>query len=80
MRVQVLRLYPQVPVQQEEKLLFHQVDFGHGKAKAFIAFHSGVPRPVLVLGRGVVEVLGGEDEAGEEDAVDGAAHALCNGR
>lgn len=32
--------------------------------------------PVLVLGRGVVEILGGEDEGGQEDAVGCAAQSL----
>lgn len=36
----------------------------------------GVLGPVLVLWRGVVEVLGGEDESSQEDAVGGAAQAL----
>lgn len=80
MVVEVVRVDAQIPVQEEEELLLHQVDFGDGKAKVVVAANGTVPGPVLVLGRRVVEVLGGEDERGQEDAVDGAAHALCDGR
>ena len=38
-----------------------------------------VAGPVFVFGGGVVEVLGGEDERREEDAVHGAGHALGDG-
>lgn len=34
---------------------------------------------MLVLGGGVVEILSGEDERGEENAVDGATHAFGDG-
>ena len=79
-REEILLLDASLPVKQEEQLAFHEVDFGHGEAKPVIPLDDGVPRPVLVFGTGVVEVLRGQDQAGEEDAVDGAAHALCNGR
>ena len=68
-----------LPIEQEEQLAFHEVDLGDGEAEPAIPLDGGVPRPVLVLGAGVIEVLRGQDQAGEEDAVDGAAHALCNG-
>jgi hypothetical protein len=67
-----------LPIQQEEQLTFHQVDLGQREAKSFESLHSGVPSPVLVLGARVIQVLGGEDERGEEDPVDCASHALGN--
>jgi hypothetical protein len=70
----------EVPVEETKELLLHEVDFGDAEAKVVVAADGGVTGPVLVLGRGVVEVLCREDERGEEDAVDGAAHALCNRR
>lgn len=74
--VKVVRVDAKVPVKEEEELFLHEVDFGEGEAEGFVAFDRSVARPVLVLGGGVVEVLGGEDEGGEEDAVDGATHAF----
>ena len=71
--VQVLLGDAQVPVQEEQELLLHQVDLGAREAKGLEAAHVGVVGPVLVLGRRIVEVLGGEDKGGQEDAVDGAA-------
>lgn len=69
-----------VPVQQEEQLALHQVDFWQGEAEAIKTLDGSVSRPVLVLRAGIVQVLGGEDEGSQEDAVDGAAHALGDGR
>ena len=74
--VEVLRGDAEVPVEEEEELLFHQVDLGEGEAEAVVSSHGGVSGPVFVLGGGVVEVLRGEDERGEEDSVHGAPHAL----
>lgn len=75
---QVLLGDAQVPIQQEEELAFHEVDLGEGEAEVVEPLHCGVTGPVFVLGARVVEVLGGEDEGGKEDAVDSAAHALCD--
>lgn len=77
--VEVLVCDAQVPVEQEEHLLLHQVDLCEREAERLEAADGAVARPVLVFGRRVVEVLGGEDERGEEDAVHGAAHAFCDG-
>lgn len=70
----------EVPVEKAEELLLHEVDFGDAEAEVVVAADGSVAGPVLVLGGGVVEVLGGEDEGGEENAVDGAAHSLCHRR
>ena len=70
----------EVPVEQTKKLLLHQVDFGDAEAKVIVAADRCVTGPVLVLGRGVVEVLCREDERCEEDTVDSAAHALGDRR
>lgn len=78
--MEVLSVDAKIPVKEEQKLLLHEVDLGEGEAKVLVAANSAVPGPVLVLGRGVVEVLSRKDEGGEEDAVDGASHALGNGR
>lgn len=78
--VEVVLCDAEVPVEEVEELLLHEVDLVVGEAEALVAADGGVAGPVLVLWRRVVEVLCGEDEGGEEDAVDGAAHALCNGR
>ena len=78
--VEILGVDAQVPVQEEEKLLLHEVDLGDGEAKVFVATDSTVPSPVLVLGRRVVEVLRGKDERGQEDAVHSAPHTLRDRR
>jgi hypothetical protein len=51
--------HPGIPIQQVEQLAFHQIDFGQGKAEPIEAFDRGIARPMLVLGAGVVQVLGG---------------------
>lgn len=43
-----------------------------------MSLDCGVTGPMFVLGAGVIQVLCGEDERGEEDAVDSAAHTLCD--
>ncbi len=58
-----------VVVEQVQELLLHEVDLG-------LREHLGVAAPVLVLGRRVVQVLGGDDERRKEDPVTGAGHAL----
>lgn len=70
----------QIPVKEEEELLFHKVNFCDGEAEAFEAFHRRIASPVFVLGRAVIQVLGRENERGEEDAVDGAAHSFGDWR
>jgi hypothetical protein len=80
MVVEVIIVDAEIPVEQEEELLLHEVDFSDGEAKVLVAADSAVAGPVLVLGRGVIEVLSRKDEGGEEDAVDGAAHALGDRR
>lgn len=50
-----------------------------GAGAASLVPDAGVACPVLVLRRAIVEVLGGEDEGCQEDAVGGAAQALCFG-
>jgi len=69
-----------IPVEEAKKLLLHEVDFGDAEAEVVVTTDRGVASPVLVLGRGVVEVLCRENERSEEDTVDGAAHALCDRR
>lgn len=78
--VQVVLGDSQVPLEQEQQLLLHQVDLGAGEAKGVVGgVHVGVVGPVLVLGRAVVEVLGGQDQGGQEDAVGGASQAAGHG-
>lgn len=76
--VEILRIDAEVPVKQEKELLLHEVDFGDGEPKVLETPDSGVPRPVLVLGRRVVEVLRRKDERGQEDPVNSTSHALGN--
>lgn len=78
MEVEILWVDAEVPVEKEEQLLLHEVDLGDGETKALVAANSSVASPVLVLWRGVVEVLSSQDESGEEDPVGGAGHALGN--
>lgn len=63
----------EVVVEEVEELLLHQVDFGEREERR-------IPRPVLVLWRSIVEVLGSTDEGGEEDSVASAVHALGDSR
>lgn len=79
MLIQVLLGDSQIPIQQEQELLLHQVHFRQRKPKSIKAAHDAVPSPMLVLWRGIVQVLGGKDERCEEYTVDRAAHALCYG-
>ena len=50
MGVEVFLGDPEVPVEEVEELLLHEVDFGDGEAKVLVASYGGVPGPVLVLG------------------------------
>lgn len=54
-------------VEQEEKLLFHEVYLGEIEKR-------GVSRPMLVFGRRVVEILCSDDESGQEDAMSRTRH------
>ena len=58
MVVEVLRVDAEIPVKEEQQLLLHKVDLCDGESKVLVAADSAVPGPVLVLGRGVIEVLG----------------------
>ena len=72
--------YSQIPVKEEEKLLFHQVYFCDGEAETLEAFHRRIPSPVFILGGTVIQILGREDERCEEDAVDRATHPFGDWR
>ena len=77
---EILIGYSQVPVKEEEKLFFHQVNFCDGEAETLEAFHRRIPSPVFILGGAVVQILGRKDERCEEDAVDRATHSFGNWR
>ena len=77
---EILIGYSQIPVKEEEKLLFHQVHFCNGEAEILEAFHRRIPSPVFILGGAVIQVLGRKNERCEEDAVDRATHSFGNGR
>lgn len=47
--IEVLWVDPQIPVEEEEQLLLHEVDLGDGESKVFVAADAGVASPVLVL-------------------------------
>jgi hypothetical protein len=70
--------HSQVEVEEEKELSFHQVDFCQAEAKALITLHACIPGPVLVLWARVIQIFGRQDKRGQENAVDGAAHALGN--
>lgn len=57
-----------VIVQEHEQLLLHKVDLRQRE-------EPGVLLPVHVLGRAIIEILGGANEHGKEDAVPSALHA-----
>ena len=59
----------EIVIEEVEQLFLHEVDLCLGE-------HLGVSTPVFVLGRRIIEVLGGDDESGEEDSVSGAWHTL----
>ncbi len=77
--VEIFGVDSKVPIEEEKELFFHQIHFGDGESEAVKAFDGGVACPVFVLGRRVVEILRREDEGGQEDAVDGAAHTFGDG-
>lgn len=79
MVIEILFGDDQIPFQELQKLLLHQVDLGSREAKWLVSSYVGVFGPVLVLGRRVVEELGGKDERSQEDSVDGASETLGHG-
>ena len=68
--VQVIFRHTHVPVEKEEKLFLHEINFGCAEAKVLKSRYPCVPRPVLVLGGRVIEILGCEDQGSKKDAVD----------
>ena len=78
--VQVVRVDPQIPVEQEQQLLLHQVYLRQGETEVLEAPHHAVAGPMLILRRRVIQVLSREDERREEDAVNRASHALGHRR
>jgi hypothetical protein len=63
----------EVVVEDVQELLLHEVDLGEGE-------EAGVALPVHVLGARVVQVLGGADQDGQENAVARALHTVSHGR
>jgi hypothetical protein len=78
MFVEVLVADAEVPVEEEEELLLHEVDLSDREAEVVVAADERIPGPVLVLWGAVVQVLCSKDERGQEDSVSCAAHALCD--
>lgn len=61
-----------IVVEQEEQLFFHEVYLREIEKR-------GISRPVLVFGRGVVEIFCSNDESGQEDTVSRTRHACKSG-
>lgn len=65
----------EVVIEEREELHFHEVDFSAGEAKKLantvnvLDVTVGIRGPPLVLGARIVEVLGSNDERGDEYAV-----------
>jgi len=78
MGVKILWPDSQIPIEQEQELLLHQIHLGDGETEVGKAADRSVSSPVLVLGRRVIQILRGEDEGSQEDPVHCASHALCN--
>ena len=70
----------QIPIEEEEELLFHEINLRDGKAETLKAFHRRISSPVFILGRAVIQILGREDERSEENSVDGATHSFGDWR
>lgn len=49
MIVKVLWVNAKIPVEEEEKLFLHKIDFGEREAEAFVAFDGSIAGPVLIL-------------------------------
>lgn len=78
--VKVMLDNTKIPLKKEKKLFFHQVDLVAVEAKNIsVVLNAGVVGPVLILGRRVVEILGGENERSEKDAMGGASKAASHG-
>lgn len=77
--VEVILVDAKIPIEEEEKLLLHEVDLGEGKSKVLVAANGAVASPMLVLRRRVIQVLRSQDQGCEEDSVNGAAHTLGDG-
>lgn len=58
---EILVRYSQIPVEEEEELLFHEINFCDREAETLEAFDRRIPSPMFVLGGAVVQVLGRED-------------------
>lgn len=69
-----------VPIEKAKKLLLHKVYLCQAETEVIVTRDSSVSCPMFILGRGIVKVLGGEDERGKEDAMSSALHALCHWR
>lgn len=80
MVVEIVLSNSEVPIKQPEKLLLHEIDFRQAEAKIVEATNACISSPVLVLWRGIVQVLGSEDQRGEEDAVRCALHSFGDRR
>jgi len=48
--VEIIFTDVEVPVEEEEELLLHEVDFGSGETEVLVASDFGVLGPMLVLG------------------------------
>lgn len=59
MEVEVIFCDSQVPLEQSQELLLHEIHFGQSEAKVLKATDGSVSSPMFVLWRGVIEVLGG---------------------
>jgi len=67
----------QVEAEEGKELALHEVDLLAGEAEVVVrGLHDGIVGPVLVLGRAIVQVLGGNDQRSEEDAVDRTPETL----
>lgn len=63
----------EVVTEEEEELLLHEIDLGDIE-------QFSVGGPMLILGRRVIEVFGGDDEGGKKDAVTRTGNTYGRGR
>lgn len=66
-----LLIRSQIKVEKEQKLTLHQANLLQRK-------DGSVASPVLVLGRRIIQVFGGDDEGGEEHTMPCRLHAMGN--
>ena len=59
---------PKVIVEEIEQLFFHQVYLGNVK-------EHGITGPVDILGRRIIEILGGDDQSGKKHSMAGTRHS-----